>query len=518
MKKKLIASLLLFVSFAISGFTQENKIADKKKPNIIIIISDDQEMNTLGAYGGQQVHTPNIDRLANEGVVHTRVYTTASLCVPTRFSCITGQYASRARNPLHLPMTSQATIGNSTYFVEDTKTIAQALQKEGYFTGATGKWHNLSHERNNPTHPSNLTSDLPKDADPRDPKVIFQLKAAQKYLSETIKHFGFDYAECLVDGNLEHYPSALEHHNVEYTVRGAVDFLDQAPEDKPFFLWTAFTTTHGPREKITSADIHMTAEGYSDRALGVMPGREEILKTVKQKGKIMAETVTWMDAGVGAILDKLAERGDVENTLVIFLSDQQNVGKSTPYESGSKIPFIARWPAVIKPNTNNSTLLDVTDMAATVMAIAGAKPLEGMHLDGRSILPVWEGKKEVLKPYIFTEMGHTKAIIGPKYKYIAIRYDSRKLKKGYVPPTSGSVADLAQSGKLKGLSGETPFGQAKRIGIVDPDQLYDLSNDPNETRNLANNPEYKEILKAMKAELSKEITALGRSFGEFQKK
>jgi arylsulfatase A-like enzyme len=517
MKNKLIASLLLFVVFAISSFAQENKTT-KKKPNIIVIISDDQEMNTIGAYGSAQAQTPNIDRLASEGMVHTRAYTTASLCIPTRYSCLTGQYASRSRYSLYQPMTSQAVIANGTYFVEDTKTIAQALQKEGYFTVAVGKWHNMAHERNAPNHPSNITANLPKNADPKDPQVISQLKAAQHYLKESLKHYGFDYAECLVDGNLESYPSALDHHNVEYTVRGAVDFLDEAPKDQPFFLWTAFTTTHGPREKITSASIHMTAEGYSDRALGVMPSREEILKTVKKKGNVLNETVTWMDAGVGAILDKLTERGQAENTLVIFLSDQQNLGKSTPYESGSNIPFIARWPAVIEPNTKNSTLFDVTDMAATVMAIAEAQPLEGMHLDGLNLLPVWEGKKDVLKSHIFTEMGHTKAIIGQKYKYIAIRYDPTQLENGFVPPTSGSVPELAQSGQLKGLRKETPFGQSKRIGIMDPDQLYDLSNDPNETKNLAYNPEYKEILNAMKSELSKEITALRRSFGEFQKK
>ncbi len=508
--KRIVLIVGLIIGFAPSLFAAQ-------RPNIIVIISDDQEMNTIGAYGIKRAQTPNMDRLANEGVVHSRAYTTAALCVPTRFSCLTGQYASRSRNPLYLPMTSQAVMGNGTFFVEDTRTIAQALRKVGYFTGAAGKWHNKMKipGENDPKHPSNVTQRLPRDADPRDPQVIAQLKAVQDYLREELKHFGFDYAECLIDGNLETYPDALNHHNVEYIVRGAIDFLDQAPKDQPFFLWTAFTTTHGPREKITSASIHITPEGYSDRALGVMPSREEILRTVKNKGNIYHETVTWMDAGVGAILDKLDELGQAENTLVIFMADQQNVGKSTPYESGANIPFIARWPEVIQPKTENSTLFDVTDMAATFMAIAGAKPLEGMHLDGLSLLPVWEGKKDVLKSHIFTEMGHTKAVIGPQYKYIAIRYDPRRLENGFVPPTKGSVPELARSGQLKGLRGETPFGQSKRMGIMDTDQLYDLNKDPNETRNLANNPEYKEILNTMKSELTKQITDLGRPFGEF---
>jgi arylsulfatase A-like enzyme len=509
--KKNALAIGCFIGLATSLFAVQ-------RPNIIVIISDDQETNTLGAYGSAQAQTPNIDRLAKEGVLHTRAYTTASLCVPTRYSCLTGQYPSRSRFSLYQPMSSQAVIANGTYFVDDTKTIAQALQRAGYYTGAVGKWHNMAHERNDPSHPSNLTASLPKNADPKDPQVIAQLKAAQDYLKERLGHYGFDYAECLVDGNLEIYPEALEHHNIEYTVRGAVDFLDEAPKDQPFFLWTAFTTTHGPREKITSASIHITPEGYSDRALGVMPSREDILKTVKKKGNVYHETVTWMDAGIGAILDKLDERGQAENTLVIFLADQQNVGKSTPYESGANIPFIARWPAVIQPNTSNDTLFDVTDMAATFMAMAGAKPLEGMHLDGLSLLPVWEGKKDVLKSYIFTEVGHTKAIIAQQYKYIAIRYDPTQLEKGFVPPSSGSVPELARSGQLKGLRKETPFGQSNRIGIMDPDQLYDLSKDPDETRNLADNPEYAAILNAMQSALSKEITALGRPFGEFLKK
>jgi hypothetical protein len=107
--KKNILIIGLIIGLSMSLFAAQ-------RPNIIVMISDDHSMDSLGAYGGEQAHTPNIDRLAKEGVMHTRAYTTASLCVPTRFSCLTGQYASRARYPLHRPMTTQANIGNSAFF------------------------------------------------------------------------------------------------------------------------------------------------------------------------------------------------------------------------------------------------------------------------------------------------------------------------------------------------------------------------------------------------------------------
>jgi arylsulfatase A-like enzyme len=223
--------------------------------------------------------------------------------------------------------------------------------------------------------------------------------------------------------------------------------------------------------------------------------------------------VTWMDAGVGAILNKLDQMGVTENTLVIFLADQQNIGKSTPYECGANIPFIARWPKVIPAQSENHSLLDVTDMAATVIDLAGATP--DKELDGMSLRPLWKNQVQQLKPYIFTEMGQTKAVIGQDYKYIAFRYEPKLLKRGYVPPEGGSIAKLAKQGAFKGLRNNSPFGQAKRIGIADPDQLYHLGKDPKEKNNLAHQPEQKEQLERMKRELSHYIQDLGRHFGEF---
>lgn len=468
----------------------------------------------MGTYGGNFT-TPHLDRLASEGITHDRAYSNAALCVPTRYICLTGQYASRSKHPLYQPSTSQAAIANGTFFIPETKTIAQSLRAAGYYTGVTGKWHNMSHEKKIPGHPSNITGSLPKNADPKNPEVISQLKKVQEFMAKELDSFGFDSAAYLTDGNLSYYPDALAHHNIEYTVKGAVDFLEKAPKKKPFFLWTAFTTTHGPREPIQSGDVRMTPEGYTEKHLGLMPSRKEILATCKKKSHTMETTMAWMDAGIGVILNKLEQLGQADNTLVIFLADQQNTGKSTPYECGVNIPFLAKWPDVIKANSRSETLIDTADMAATILNVAKAKPMEGVHLDGLNILPVWQGKKSVLKKTIFTEMGQTKGVITKNWKYIAIRYEPKLLEKGFNPPRGGKIKDLAKAGAFKMLRNSSPFGQAKRIGFADPDQLYDLRSDPLEKKNLAKNPENKRYLEEMKSELSLYIKDLGRDFGEF---
>lgn len=479
--------------------------AERAQPNILVLISDDHNSNTLGCYGGK-FDTPNIDRLAEEGMRFTRAYTVSTLCVPTRYSILTGSYPSRCRNKLFREYDYQPSIRNGAFFCDTDRTIAQALQRSDYFTGASGKWHNDFHD---------LFSlhEIPRDADPRDPEIVKLLQATKEETRQLMAKYGFDYAESITQGNLSEYPDALDHHNVEYTVKGALDFLDQAPEDKPFFLWTAFTTTHGPRERIDSVDVTVTAEGITEKAVGVMPPRSTFVDGSEKW--IEKQTVLWMDAGVGAILDKLRAMGELDNTLIVFLSDQQNSGKATPYESGANIPFIARWPGVIPAGSVSDVLVDTTDLAATVMDAAGAEPVEGMHLDGLSIIPVWTGETNQLKAAVYGEIGFAKSVVTRDWKYIAIRYNQESLDRGFVPPQSGTMDEHIAKGSFDILWEKTPFGQPRDIGIVDPDQLYDLRRDPDEQNNLVGNPEYADVLADMKQRLSQEVQKIGRPFGEF---
>jgi arylsulfatase A-like enzyme len=483
--------------------------AKDSRPNILVLISDDQNMDTIGAYGSNFA-TPNMDRLAQEGVIHTRAYTTATLCVPTRYSCLTGRYPSRSTNSIFGPLSKQPSIRNGAAFRPDERTIIQSLRQAGYYTGVTGKWHNDLDLKQ-------YWQKIPKDADPKDPLVIADLKAIQDELRVRLNRYGFDYAEHISEGNLEYFPAALEHHNIEYTIKGAVDFLDLAPKNKPFFLWAAFTTTHGPHEPIDSGDVRNTPEGYSEDHLGLMPDRSEYIDKSKQWRNIVKETVLWMDGGIGVILDKLEEKGELDTTLIVFLSDQQNAGKASPYERGANIPFIARWPEAIEAGTKCETLIDVTDMAATFLEVSKANVLDGMDLDGRSILPVWRGETDILKAAILTESGFSKGIITKDYKYIAIRYNQDALNRGFLPPQSGGIKEHLELGSFELLWEKNPYGQPRDNigGIVDPDQLFDLQKDPDETINLARNPNYKKVMEDMRSHLRKYARAIGRPFGEF---
>jgi arylsulfatase A-like enzyme len=500
---KFFVLIFIFCSLGLNG--------EDSRPNILVLITDDQNKDSIGAYGSS-FSTPNIDRLANEGVVHNRAYTTATLCVPARYSCLTASYASRCKNWIYGPLTRHASIRNGASFCETDRTVVQALRKAGYFTGATGKWHNdLDKEF------AALMKKIPKDAEPKDPQVIAMLGAVQDELRRRLDIYGFDYAEYITDGNLDHFPKALEHHNVEYTVKGAVDFLDQVPDGKPFFLWTAFTVAHGPHEPIDSADLGMTPQGYTEKHFGLMPDRSKFIDKSSKWRNVVKEMVTWMDAGVGVILDKLEAQGKMDNTLIIFLSDQQNHGKASPYERGANIPFIARWPEAIEAKTQSNTLVDVTDMAATFLDLANAEPVEGAIIDGMSILPVWKGETKELKSAILIESGFAKGVITKDFKYIAIRYNKESLKRGFIPPQSGSIPEHLKKGTFKILWEKNPFGQPRDNigGIVDPDQLYDLRKDSKEDRNLAKNPEYTKKMRQLQKQLSTYVKSIGRPFGEF---
>lgn len=494
-------------TIAMMGLLGATAVQAADRPNILVLISDDQNSGSIGCYGAK-FETPNIDRLAKEGVRHTRAYTTSSLCVPTRYSCLTGSYPSRCRNRLFREYNFQPPIRNGAFFCDTDRTIAMALRNAGYFTGATGKWHNDFHE-------SVSLHKIPRDADPRDPATVRLLKATQEEHRQLLNKYGFDCAECATHGNLSNYPDALAHHNVEYTVKGAVDFLDRVPDSKPFFLWTAFTTTHGPRERIDTVDVTVTPEGITDKAVGVMPPRSTFIEG--NENWVEKQAVLWMDSGIGVILDKLEKMGELDNTLIVFLADQQNTGKSTPYECGNNIPFIARWPnGGVSAGQISDTLLDVTDMTATFMDVSGAQPVEGMHLDGMSIMPVWKGKTDVLKPAIYTESGYAKGVVSKDWKYIAIRYNDEILQRGFNPNLSGPLKDNMEAGNFELLWKKTPFGQdTKKIGWADPDQLFDLTKDPEEQNNLAGNPEYADVLKEMRAHLSGYVNSIGRPFGEF---
>lgn len=482
---------------------------DEVRPNVVFIITDDQMLNTVSAYGGMY-QTPHINRLAEEGMRFDRAYTTAALCVPTRYTCLTGSWASR--NQWRSPNDRMRRVMNNAYLDIGHPTIAGALKKAGYRTGFVGKDHSVE-ELDMPL------IDLPKDADPNDPSVKEALQINNDRLTGFIQSWGFEYVGGLVHGNLDRqYPDRLAVHNMEYILQGGLDFLDQQTGRQPFFLWFATTLTHTAELALEEDDPHLTPLGVQETVPEVMKPRQQMAKELGNGHTSgMEAKVKVLDEAVGVLLDRLDRMGVAENTLVIFMSDQDNRGKSTVYENGINTLFIARWPKVIPPGSVCDELVENSDLVPTWLDVAGADPLPAMTLDGYSLMPLFRGSRAPLREAVFSEMGFAKSVTTKEWKYIAIRYDETMVPDRFVPPQSGTVAEHIQKGTFDGFTVDRgPFGQSRWIGTVDPDQLYDLRRDPQENNNLAGNPEYRQQLEKMKSLLSQKIQQTGRPFGEFK--
>jgi arylsulfatase A-like enzyme len=478
-----------------------------QKPNIIFILSDDQPKAELGCYGSQAL-TPHIDSIAQNGIRFNRAYSVAPLCVPTRYSIMKGHYASRCMGAPYSPSSKlDGRVMNNTALEDNGLTLASVLKRNGYITGISGKWH-LSH-LGLPT--------LPKTADPADPEVDRILKSNQEALSQKIKTYGFDYAQNLHYGNTESLPNALAHHNIEWTTQGALRFINQSVgTGKPFFLYMAVTLTHAPPTDFNK-DIRYTEAGILPEPINVQPPRSTILQ--RYAGRTVSNRMlgaTWIDDGVGAVLTRLRDLGLEENTIVVYFSDQQTSGKATPYERGACVPLVMKWKNHIRAGQVSTDLVQSIDFLPTFCQLAGIPTPTDMTIDGKSFAARVLEQPYQKKNGVFIEMGYSCAITTQNFQYVAIRYPQWVIDQGFVPPTSGTVADHMARGTFNLLPGEkTCWGQERGIGIVDPDQLYDLVNDPGETVNLAQRPEYAEQLELMKQKLEYWLIKVDRSFGEF---
>ena len=386
-----------------SAFSMQAAAQSGQPPNIIIVLTDDQGYHDVGFTGGQEIPTPNIDRIAENGVHFTHGYVTYAVCSPSRAGLITGRYQDRfghARNAIFAP--DDSTMGLPT----SERTLADALDPAGYNSMAIGKWHLGAHEV---LHPLSRGFD----------EFYGFLSGAHRYFPEELTIGDIDEVENHRDGS---FTKLLKNHTrvdeSEYLTdafsREAVDFVERNA-DGPFFLYLAYNAPHTPlqaTQEYLSRFDHMEDE----------------------KRQTYAAMVSAVDDGVGDLLNKLLELGIEENTLVFFLSDNGGpedknasdngplrAGKGSLYEGGIHVPFAVQWPGNIPQGQVYEKPVISLDIFATSIALAGVSPDPERPIDGVDLMPYLTGS-EPGNPHDW--------LFWRKYdqqKY-AVRKDSIKLK------------------------------------------------------------------------------------------
>ncbi|MBS1827252.1 MAG: sulfatase-like hydrolase/transferase [Acidobacteria bacterium] len=353
--------------------------AQARKPNIVLIVADDLGYAGVGCYGNQQIKTPNIDRLASEGMRFTDFVVSWPACTPSRSSILTGRYPQRnglydmiRNNEVNwkyqyteetYAVSPEMTIGMDTREV----TIGQALKQAGYTTGVIGKWDG---------------------------------GRAKRFLP---LQRGFDFYYGFANTGIDYYTHERygvasmfrgnerikeQGHATDLFLREALAFLKQN-RTRPFFLYLPFNAPHGA--STFHKDDPQEEPKYMER--------------YKHLPKGIAQTAAWtthLDDAVGAIMAELKAIGQDENTLVIFSSDNGGTGaayngplrgkKAQMYEGGIRVPMIARWPGRIAKGAVNNDFVSSLEYFPTFLAVTGAPAPRGVKLDGFNLLSVLEGK------------------------------------------------------------------------------------------------------------------------------
>jgi len=245
-----------------------------------------------------------------------------------------------------------------------------------------------------------------------------------------------------------------------------------------------------------------------------MTSRKEILKELDKRGLNKEEGhagYSWVDAGVGAVLNKLKKLGIDQNTLVIFTADHGSNMKGTLYDvDGTCVPFIMRWPGGIKRGAKCEELVQSIDIAATAFDLAGAKLPKEYQLDGRSMAPLFKGAApKNWRDHLYIELGFGRAVRSKDWKYISVRYPQEQveaIQKARPEKLPTLMAPLNRSGI--GTRG------AKNANFYYEDALFRVTRDRLEEKNLANDPEFRPQLEKMQAMLVNDLKTIGRPYGE----
>ncbi|MBK1881274.1 sulfatase [Luteolibacter pohnpeiensis] len=445
------------VSFFQTACAAEEK-TEESRPNFLIIVADDLCWRDLGFEGNQDVKTPNLDKLRTESMLLEGMFDPASTCSPTRHALYTGLYPIRS-----------GAYPNHTRLYDGTRSLFSELKDAGYRVALQNKEH-----------------------------------------VGPVASFPYQHIEGADDLSVTR------------------SFLSRDAK-QPWFLVYASNDPHSPWTRGTPAD--------PDK-IKIPPYLHDNPVTRKLLAKYYGE-VGKFDSQVGNLLKLLEETQQAENTLVLFVSEQGSSfpygGKWSLYDNGIHASALARWPGKIKPGSNSKALMQYVDVAPTFLEAAGIDPTKvdvkcpdakgNTGFDGRSFLSILEGGDDQLRDYIFSQ--HTTirmfGAIGP-YPMRAVRDQRYKLIRNLAPELTFSIGGLHKSQPLiswkKNAEKQHDDALAARVDWLfhrPGAELYDLQEDPYETKNLAEQPEMAEIKERLQKELDQWMDQQGDKGMETEK-
>lgn len=403
---------------------QSTNIENNSKANIIFYLADDQDITDYGVYGNEKVHTPAIDKLAQEGMLFNRAFTAQAICAPSRTQLFTGKY----------PLKNGA-FANHTPTKPDISSVTKQMRELGYQVVLAGKSH---------VKPASVYDwdqewePAPKEGVPRD---YIPLENIERYFKSATKPF--------VMFITSKYP-----HGKYFDVKN--------PEVKDI--------------KFHPFDSHLKSDkAYIKKRAGYY--------------RSIAEDNTQIEHVL-----KMVDKYLTDNTLFIYSADHGVSGKFTVKDIGLNVPFVARWPRVIKPGSTSGQLIHYTDVLPTFMDIAGGK--QDSSMDGKSFLPILEGNDAPIHQYVYgirTNQNIINAHIFPsrmirdkRYKYIRNFNALEVLDKNLT--NNPNINMLIRQGAMKHK--DEPF-----------EELYDLDKDPFEQINLINDPQLQNVKQRLKTQL-----------------
>ena len=487
-----------------------------ERPNIIMFLIDDQNPSSIAAFGGN-TYTPNIDRMAKEGMKFTRAYVSSSVCTPSRYSFLTGRFAGNSHSKLYNDAVggkeNQGLPGFNVALERDKMNVGNVLREAGYTTGFVGKFH-LTSKSDFPEFykGKNKWINISKDARPG-PEASAQFKHNERWMRRYLKELGFSWAKNVYPEN-SHKP--YSEHNPEWTTVAALEFIEENKKG-PFYLHLCSTLLHGPDKSWRKSMDRplVTGEGEVESLPKVMTPRAELLKTIREKGFDPDSHVAgeaWIDDSLGAIFRKLKELGIDDNTLVIFAPDHGRDGKASVFSHGAaQVPMIMRWPNKIPAGQVCDELVQNIDLVPTFFELGQAKKPESYRIDGKSLTPLFKnGTADDWRSHLYLEMGAARATVTKDWSYIAVRYTKEQIAAIKRAEPKNLPKAMSYIGRLGiGVRG------ADRPGFFEQDQLYHLKKDPKEMKNLADNVLHASRLKTIRNLMQKDLESIGRPFGEF---